>query len=49
MPVTRVIEGVKIGITRAAEYIEEKSTPVLGVEDPVLHKIALVALSLIHI
>lgn len=43
VPVTRVIEGIKIGITRAAEYIEEKSTPVLGVEDPVLHKIALVA------
>ncbi len=43
VPVTRVIEGIKIGISRAIEYIEEKSTEVAGAKDPLLRQIALVA------
>ncbi|HHY17645.1 MAG TPA: chaperonin [Firmicutes bacterium] len=43
VPVTRVIEGIKIGITKAMELIENKAVKLQGVDDPLLHRIALVA------
>jgi chaperonin GroEL (HSP60 family) len=43
VPVTRVIEGIKTGVTRATELIETKAVKLHGVDDPVLHKVALVA------
>ena len=43
VPVTRVIEGIKIGIAKAVEYIEDKATKVDGIKDPLLRQIALVA------
>ena len=43
VPVTRIIEGIRVGVTRALELIKEKATPVTGVDDPMLKQIALIA------
>jgi len=43
VPVTRIIEGVKLGISRAVEYIKSRSRAVSGIEDPILKQVALVA------
>jgi chaperonin GroEL (HSP60 family) len=43
VPVTRIIEGVRIGIRRAIELVRAHSRAVAGVDDPVLGQVALVA------
>jgi chaperonin GroEL (HSP60 family) len=43
VPVTRIIEGVRIGIKKAVEIAKAKSIPVNGVEDPILVRVALIA------
>lgn len=43
VPVTRIIEGIKIGVRKAQEAIEQRIRPIQGVEDDFLRKIALVA------
>ncbi|HHW17798.1 MAG TPA: chaperonin [Firmicutes bacterium] len=43
VPVTRIIEGIKIGGERAVKFIEEKAQKLKGVDDPLLYKVALVA------
>ncbi len=43
VPVTRIIDGVKAGVKRAMQVVEEKAVKVRGVDDPLLHKVALVA------
>ncbi|MCL6450372.1 MAG: TCP-1/cpn60 chaperonin family protein [Acetobacteraceae bacterium] len=43
VPVTRIIEGVRVGVSRAVELIKERSRPVSGVDDPVLRRVALIA------
>jgi len=43
VPVTKVIEGVRVGLARAREALEALSTPIKGVDDPLLRKVAFVA------
>lgn len=43
VPVSRVIEGIRVGIRRALEVLREKAVPVLEVNDPALRQIALIA------
>lgn len=43
VPVTRVIEGIRAGVAEALRQIREKAIPVVGMDDPVLTRIALVA------
>jgi len=43
VPVTRVIEGIRVGVTRALEMIREKATPISGMDDPMLKQVALIA------
>jgi chaperonin GroEL (HSP60 family) len=43
VPVTRVIEGIRLGIGCAVAYIQAAARPVTGVDDPVLRRVALVA------
>ncbi len=43
VPVTRVIEGVRLGTKSAIEEIERRARPVSGVEDPALLNVAMVA------
>ncbi len=43
VPVTRIIEGIRLGIRRVLELIDDKSRPVGGVDDPILRQVALVA------
>ena len=43
VPVTRVIEGVRIGIKKAVEAIKAKARPVRGVDDAILRQVALIA------
>lgn len=43
VPVTRIIEGVRVGIRRAIEAVKEKARPVQGVNDPILRQVALIA------
>ncbi len=43
VPVTRIIDGVKAGIGRALEVVEERAVRVTDVDDPVLRRVALVA------
>ncbi len=43
VPVTRIIEGVRKGVRRCIEAMEEGSRPLQGLSDPLLHKVALVA------
>jgi archaeal chaperonin len=43
VPVTRVIEGVRLGVERALQAMAEQARPVSGLADPLLRKVALVA------
>jgi chaperonin GroEL (HSP60 family) len=43
VPVTRIIEGIRLGIRKAVDAIRERSKPVTGVDDPILKRVALVA------
>lgn len=43
VPISRVIEGVKYGITCALEQIKLHAREIKDVNDPILHKIAMVA------
>lgn len=43
VPVTRIIDGVKMGIQRAIQVVAEKTVEISDVDDPVLHKVALIA------
>lgn len=43
VPVTRIIEGIKVGIKEAIAIIQKRSRPVSGSQDPVLRQVALVA------
>lgn len=43
VPVTRVIEGIRAGVAEVLRQIREKAIPVVGMDDPVLMRIALVA------
>ncbi|HHY11453.1 MAG TPA: chaperonin, partial [Firmicutes bacterium] len=43
VPVARVIEGIKIGITKAIQFIESRAVKLQGVDDPLLNKVALIA------
>ena len=43
VPVTRVIEGIKLGTDRALAYLNAVSNPITGLHDPMLHNIALIA------
>ncbi len=43
VPVTRVIEGVRAGVRKALMLLEQNSRPVQGMDDPLLHRIALIA------
>jgi len=43
VPVTRVVEGLRIGVKRALAVIREHSRPVAGLDDPLIRQVALVA------
>jgi chaperonin GroEL (HSP60 family) len=43
VPVTRRIEGMRIGVRRALDALDEQVRPITGVADPVLRQVALVA------
>ncbi|HBF36787.1 MAG TPA: chaperonin [Firmicutes bacterium] len=43
VPVIRVIEGIRLGVARALEFLAELKTPVEDLTSPILHKIALIA------
>ena len=43
VPVTRLIDGIKTGMTKAVEFVQEKATKIQGVDDPLLGKVALIA------
>jgi len=43
VPVTRVIEGVRYGVSKAIGLIKEKAIRVNGLDDPVLRRVALIA------
>lgn len=43
VPVARVIEGLRLGLKRARQMIEEQAQTVKGLDDPLLRQVALVA------
>ncbi|HHY95146.1 MAG TPA: chaperonin [Firmicutes bacterium] len=43
VPVTRIVEGVRLGISRAIAIMESRSRPISGVDDPLLKQVAFVA------
>ncbi|MHB9094882.1 MAG: TCP-1/cpn60 chaperonin family protein [Eubacteriales bacterium] len=43
VPVTRIIEGIRAGVTKAVQLIQEKASLVGGMDDPVLRQVALIA------
>ncbi|MCL6634963.1 MAG: TCP-1/cpn60 chaperonin family protein [Peptococcaceae bacterium] len=43
VPVARVIEGLRVGLKKALESMRERARPVNGVDDPIIHRVALVA------
>jgi len=43
VPVTRIIEGIRLGIRKATEEMEARSRPVSGVDDPILRRVAYVS------
>ncbi|MGI6632919.1 MAG: TCP-1/cpn60 chaperonin family protein [Bacillota bacterium] len=43
VPVTRIIDGVKMGVNRAMEVVRDKAVKIADVDDPLLYKVALVA------
>lgn len=43
VPVTQIIQGIKLGIERSLELIEHTSRPIESVDDPMLTSVALIA------
>lgn len=43
VPVTRIIEGIEMGIKKCLQLIEDGSRPVATLDDPLLYQIALIA------
>ncbi len=43
VPVTRIIEGIRQGVSRAVEVMNMKARKVRGVNDPILERVALIA------
>lgn len=43
VPVTRLIQGIRLGIEEAVEYIKSQSKPVRSLADPILRSVALVS------
>jgi chaperonin GroEL (HSP60 family) len=43
VPVSRVIEGIRVGVGKALEFIKAKSRPITSMDDDILKQIALVA------
>jgi chaperonin GroEL (HSP60 family) len=43
VPVTRLIEGIRLGIAEAAAFIESHAEPVSSLDDPILRHVALVS------
>ncbi|MGB9867859.1 MAG: TCP-1/cpn60 chaperonin family protein [Bacillota bacterium] len=43
VPVTRIIEGIKVAIKRALELMEAKAKPLKGLDDPMLRRVAYIA------
>ncbi len=43
VPVVRVIEGIRMGVERALQFLAEAKTPVTDLASPILHKIAFIA------
>jgi chaperonin GroEL (HSP60 family) len=43
VPVARVIEGLRTGLKRALEVMQEQSRPIKGLDDPLVRQVALVA------
>ncbi len=43
VPVSRLIDGVRSGVSRAIEFVREKAMPIGHLEDPLLREVALVA------
>ena len=43
VPVTKIIEGIRLGVERALECIERSATKLSGTEDPLLWRTALIA------
>jgi len=43
VPVTRIIEGIRLGVERAVGLMQTGSIPVKGLNDPILRQVALVA------
>jgi len=43
VPVTRVIEGIRVGIARAIELVKQRADSIKGMDDPVLKQVALIA------
>lgn len=43
VPVTRIIDGVKMGVNRAMDVVAEKAVKISDIGDPLLRKVALIA------
>lgn len=43
VPVTRIIEGIRVAIKRALQLMEEKARPLNGLDDPMLKRVAYIA------
>ncbi|MGE5580631.1 MAG: TCP-1/cpn60 chaperonin family protein [Bacillota bacterium] len=43
VPVTRLIDGIKAGVKKSLELVEQRAVKVADVGDPILHRVALVA------
>lgn len=43
VPVTRVIQGIKLGVDRSLELMAKKSRPISAIDDPVLFSVASIA------
>lgn len=43
VPVTRVIEGIRVGVARALELIKQKAASIKSLDDPLLGMVALIA------
>lgn len=43
VPVTRIIEGIKAGVSKALEMVKQKATLITGMDDPLLRQVALIA------
>jgi chaperonin GroEL (HSP60 family) len=43
VPVTRIVEGIRFGIARAIEEVSSRSSPIAGLDDPALLRVATIA------